>query len=266
MVKRTSGTGNEVKIGFMNVIVKNYLLANAEKLLGLSKEATAWHHGVLSLRSFSHLMDLLNYPEPEPEPEPEPTKGKEGDDEDDADESENGSAASDDDGSEHDEDDEVEGFSEDDSEWDSESDEAVMDAEAEKVKDVALAYAVKHWLHHASKATVEIAEDLSLEEVFWKPKSLIRRRWLIEYARLNPAAFEDIDLDRDLSALHVAASVGFSQLVVALIKHGHQEEISLRDKNDDTPVCDRFTFTKMCRNADITTVTFSSLFWTSEYC
>jgi hypothetical protein len=85
---------------------------------------------------------------------------------------------------------------------------------------------------------VEIAEDLSLEEEFWKPKSLIRRRWLIEYARLNPSTFEEIDLDRDLSALHVAASVGFSQLVVALIKHGHQDELNLRDTNDDTPVCD----------------------------
>ena len=40
MVKRIDGTGNEVKIGFMNMVVKNHLLANAEKLLGFSKEAS----------------------------------------------------------------------------------------------------------------------------------------------------------------------------------------------------------------------------------
>lgn len=236
VVKRTGGSGTEVKICFMNVVVKSHLLANAEKLLGLSKEATAWQHGVLSLRSFSHLMERLNYPEPEPEPEPEPAEGKEGDDDDDADDaSEDASEASDDDDGD-DSDDDVEDLSEDDSEWDSDSEDEEMDPEKEKVRDVALAYMVKHWLHHASKATAEIAEDLSLEEEFWKPKSLIRRRWLIEYARLNPSAFEDIDLDRNLSALHVAASVGFSQLVVALIKHGHQDELSLRDTNDDTPL------------------------------
>lgn len=236
---RTAGSGTEVKICFMNMVVKSHLLTNAEKLLGLSKEATAWHHGVLSLRSFSHVMELLNYPEPEPEPEPEPAEGKEDEEEDNLDDSsEHLSKASDDDGAEDDWDDELEDFTEDDSDWEFESDDGEMDAESEKVKDTALAYTVKHWLHHASKATVEIAEDLSLEEEFWKPKSPIRRRWLIEYARLNKSIFEDLDLDRDLSALHVAASVGFSQLVVALIKHGHQDELSLRDKNDDTPVCD----------------------------
>jgi len=228
--------------------VKNHLLANAEKLLGLSKEATAWHHGVLSPRSFAHLMDLLNYPE------------------NDDDSSEDESTVSDDDESEIDSDDDTESVSED-FDWDSDSDDEEMKAEAYKAKDIALAYAVKHWLHHASKATVEIAEDLSLKEEFWKPKSLIRRRWLIEYARLNPAAFEEIDLDRDLSALHVAGSIGFSQLVVALIKHGYQDEISLRDANDDTPVCDALAFPViMSHDADFKTVTFGSLFWTSEYC
>ena len=237
--KRPGGSGTEVKICFMNMVVKSHLLANAERLLGLSKDATAWHHGVLSLRSFSHVMELLNYPEPEPEPEPEPAEGKEGEDEDNVDDSsEHSSEASDDDGAEDDSDDDMEDFTEDDSDWDSDSDDEVMDAESEKVKGTALAYTVKHWLHHASKATLEIAEDLSLEEEFWKPKSLIRRRWLIEYARLNQSTFKEIDLDRDLSALHVAASVGFRQLVVALIKHGHQDELTLRDANDDTPVCD----------------------------
>jgi hypothetical protein len=123
---------------------------------------------------------------------------------------------------------------------------------------------VKHWLHHASKATEEIAEELSAEEEFWKPGSLIRRRWLIEYARLNPPAFEDLDLDRNLSALHVAASVGFSQLVVALIKHGHDSELSLRDANDDTPVCN--SRIPVEAEADSHAVAFGCSFWTSQHC
>jgi len=229
--KPTGESGTEVKICFMNKDVKNHLLANAEKLLGLSEEATAWHHGVLSLRSFSHVMELLNYPEP--------AKGIEDEDEDTVDDfSEDLFEVLGDDGAEDHWDDDMDDITEDDFDWDFDSDDEKIDAESEKVKDTALAYTVKHWLHHASKATLEIAEDLSLEEEFWKPKSLIRRRWLIEYARLNPSTFKEIDFDRDLSALHVAASVGFSQLVVALIKHGHQDELSLRDKNDDTPVCD----------------------------
>lgn len=243
VVKRPGGPGSEIRICFMNTVVKSHLLSNAEKLLGLSKDATAWHHGVLSLRSFSHLMEVLNYSEPEPEPEPEAVEGKEGDDEDDEDdaESETGSEVSDDDEAGNDSDSDVD-MSEENSDWDSDSDDEEIDPESERVKDVALAYTVKHWLHHASKATLEIAEDLSSEEDFWKPKSLIRRRWLIEYARLNSSAFEDIDLDRDLSALHVAASIGFSQLVVALMNNGHKEELNLRDSNDDTPVCDAQSF------------------------
>jgi hypothetical protein len=229
--ERTGGNRTEVKICFMNKVVKSHLLANAEKLLGLSEEATAWQHGVLSLRSFSHVMELLNYPEP--------AEGKEDEEEDNVDDpSEHSSEALGEDGAKDYSDVNMEDITRDDSHWGSYSDNEKMDAEPEKVKDTALAYTVKHWLHHASKATVEIAEDLSLEKEFWEPKSLIRRRWLIEYARLNPSTFGEIDFDRDQSALHVAASVGFSQLVVDLIKHGHQDELRLRDKNDDTPVCD----------------------------
>jgi hypothetical protein len=99
---------------------------------------------------------------------------------------------------------------------------------------------VKHWLHHASKATAEIAEDLSLEEDFWKKGSLIRWRWLMEYERLTEK-FENFDLDQDFPALHIASSVGFTQLVLKLIANGHRDELTLRDKLDNTPVGYLFT-------------------------
>lgn len=53
-------------------------------------------------------------------------------------------------------------------------------------------YTVKYWLRHASKATREIAEDLSLEKEFWDPDSRIRRRWLVEYCRMTNT-FEGFD-------------------------------------------------------------------------
>lgn len=225
--ERTSPT--DIKICFMNVVVKTHLLDNAPKLLGLSKEATEWQHGVLSLRSFSYLMEKLSYPEPEKELEPEELEAR-----DDDDENVSEDEVEEDD---EDEDEEQEDYDEDGSDW-SEEEEEEMDEEAKRVKDVALGYMVKHWLHHASKATTEIAEDLSLEEEFWSQNSPIpiRRRWLVEYERLT-RAFDDFDLDKDMTALHIAASVGFTQLVVALFKNGHQGELNLRDKMFNTPVC-----------------------------
>jgi hypothetical protein len=130
VVKRTSPT--EVRICFMNVVIKTHLLDNASKLLGLSKEATEWHHGVLSLRSFSHLMEKLDYPEPEKEPDHEEAK----DDNDDEAEAENEDTPDD-------EESDMEDYSDSESEW-SEDDVEELDEEAEAVKDVALAYMVKH--------------------------------------------------------------------------------------------------------------------------
>ena len=108
------------------------------------------------------------------------------------------------------------------------------DPEAILLEGLALSYTVKHWLSHASKATTEIAEALSLEEDFWKTDSIIRRRWLTEHTRLD-GAFKTFDR-QDIKGLHVAGAIGFRQLVVALMKNGHQDEINQRDGWDNTPV------------------------------
>jgi hypothetical protein len=82
---------------------------------------------------------------------------------------------------------------------------------------------------------LEIAEDLSLEEDFWKPESSIRSRWLSEYNRLCPGNLDGFKLST-LTGLHVAAAMGFMQLVASLIKNGHAEEIHQRHSLVNTPV------------------------------
>lgn len=117
------------------------------------------------------------------------------------------------------------------------------DDDVELVKDKALVYAVKHWLHHASKATLDIAEDLSLEEDFWRPDSVIRQRWLADFCRLT-TVLGDFPY-KSFNALHVAASVGFRQLVAALIRHGHKDELRQRDEWFNTPVSAALNFSSI---------------------
>lgn len=267
-------TEKEIKICFMNAVVKEHLLDNAAKLLGLSKDAIERNHGVLALRSFSHLMEGLAFPEPEEITEisedhithEDSSSHKEEEEEGNffgglfGDEDNNGEQNSEDD-SDSDSEDSSDSDEDSDSEyndWDEEESEcgctscqkrsSIKDAEAKKVNEAALPYMVKHWLHHASRATM-IADVISLEVEFWQQKSRVRRRWLLRYADLTGAFenFQDPDLDGDLTALHVAASVGFTELVAALIKNGHQEEVYLRDVLFNSPVClDEFVANALC--------------------
>jgi hypothetical protein len=261
-VRRTGK--NEVKVGFLSVFVKTHLLEHSKRLLGLDEEETRWQHGVMALRSFEHVSQRLSFPETvkkavstvapshigegeghteesaagvEGEGEEEGEEEGENVDEDQEEENEEADET-------EDEDEEVEGETEDEEEeeeeWDSDSDssddesEAEDDPEAEEIRDKALPYTVKHWLHHASKADLEIAENLSLEEDFWKPDSIIRRRWLVEYHRLTEHLY-GCD-KKTLTALHVAAAVGFRYLVAALMRNGHAEELNTRDSLVNTPV------------------------------
>lgn len=249
----------EYTVSFMNMVVKRHLQENSRTLLGLSDEETKWQHGMIALRCFAHLTDRLSQPDPEKEEETTDGKGAtdaeepqaandgaEGDDEEKGNENEDGEGQGDQDeegenGEEHGEDwEDEEGYEEyeevdEDSDWSEETPKEDVDSQPEEPKATkTLGYTVKHWLHHASKATLEIAEDLSLEEDFWKPDSDVRRRWLAEYNLLTND-FEDFDLST-LTALHVAASIGFTQLVASLMKHGHDKEKDQRDSLANTPV------------------------------
>ncbi|KAK0757534.1 hypothetical protein N5P37_010261 [Trichoderma harzianum] len=243
-LKRTSKADSVVC--FVNIIVKTHLSENAKELLGLSKEEIKWQHGVIALRCFTHIKDTLDFPMPDPAPKESAAEISDKDDQHNPDQdeaqSEHASAAEqvddeeeEDDDDEDDEDDEDEySDSEEMYEDEDEEDEEEDDPEVEMVKDKALAYTVKHWLHHASNATLEIAEDLSFEDDFWKPDSTIRRRWMIEYARMT-TTFDNFDY-KTLNGLHVAAAIGFRQLVAALIRNGHEAEIKERDSLVNTPL------------------------------
>ncbi|RFU76297.1 multiple ankyrin repeats single kh domain-containing [Trichoderma arundinaceum] len=239
-LKRASKSDSVVCFG--NIIVKTHLCENAKTLLGLSDEEIKWQHGVLALRCFSHIKDSLDFPTPEPTSEENIAGDAAEADNDNAGEQEDVEQVDDqyDDVNDieqvNDESEEEDEYSESDEMYEAEEEEEDEedDPEIELVRDKALAYTVKHWLHHASKATLEIAEDLSLEDDFWNPDSTIRRRWMIEYARMT-TTFDDFDY-KTLTGLHVAASIGFRQLVSALIRNGHEAEIQQRDSLVNTPL------------------------------
>jgi ankyrin repeat protein len=223
---------SETRVCFIEGVVRTYLCENSHRLLGLSEDDTKLQHGMMALRSFTHIMDTLNFPVVEAEMVEE-----DGDAQKDGVESEDGSEHSEIDDEGQDaatdyNDDDNDAYSSD--EDDDLEDEADEDPEALIIMNKSLAYPVKHWLHHASKATLEIAEDLSLEQEFWNKDSIIRRRWLTEYVRLT-STFKYWSR-AEFSGLHVASSLGFRQLVASLIRNGHEADISLRDSYFYTPL------------------------------
>lgn len=205
---------NKPTVSFINLVVKTHLFDNAKTLLGLSEEGIKWQQGVLTHRCLSHLKNLFNYPEQEPTPDPPvaPPAAP--------------PAA------------ETAETAEPEADKNAEEEPSVSPEEKEvleKIKeDKTSAYAVKHWLHHASKATLDMAEELSLDEEFWKPSSLIRRRWLAGYCGLTDV-LNNFQYQH-FNSLHVAASIGFSRLVGALIRNGYRDEITKRDEMFNTPV------------------------------
>lgn len=235
------------KVGFMNSVVKGHLLENAKELLGLPEEEIKWQHGVLALRSFSHVkqrydVSVLEQPVESAQPEDVNDAGQEenGVDADARHSNGEDNAEDEDDGENDDGDNEDSGEGSEDGEDDGDEEEEEEEEEAEEEEAPAdflgLPYMIKHWLRHASKATQEIAEDLSLEVDFWKSDSNIRRGWLKDYCRLMPT-FDDFD-QTTLTGLHVAASLGFRQLVAALIRNGDADksEIKIRDSLINTPL------------------------------
>ncbi|KAL2674225.1 hypothetical protein Neosp_012676 [[Neocosmospora] mangrovei] len=206
---------SETTVCFIDAVVKRHLLENAHRMLGLSEEDIKLQHGMLGLRAFGHVMKALK--------DLGSTEPDEGDDEGQNDQfSDN----------ESDDEDDQDGDDDDDSE--EEEEEEDEDSEAPEIKDKAHAYAVKYWLHHASQATTDIADDLSRETEFWKKDSDIRRRWLTEYHRLTDS-FKNWER-LELTGLHVASAIGFRGLVAALLRNGYDDEKNMRDSLCYTPL------------------------------
>lgn len=141
-IKRASNT-----ISFMNIVVKTHLLENAKQLIGMSDEEKKWQHGVLALRSFSHVNDQFNFPEQE---KAEGAKEEASEQDQDKDEDEDDETSEDGEDDSDDEDDDEEESEESESEWDSEAEE---DPEADILRD------------RASKLTLEASNNPDLESL-----------------------------------------------------------------------------------------------------
>ncbi|KAK6835123.1 hypothetical protein PG987_009817 [Apiospora arundinis] len=229
------------KVSFKHSVVKSHLIENARELLGMSKDEVKWQHGILAHRCFEHVKNAFDIEitvTSNEEQDEESNEEEEADsDEDDSDNESNDSSESYDDEYYEESDtesDEEEGRKRKMTNMDSQDEETDNRPEEEQIMDLARAYMVKYWLRHASKATFQIAEDLGAEEDFWVRESHIRRRWLIEYQRLTNT-LHGFDIST-WNALHVASAVGFQDLVAALIRNGHKDEITRRDELKNTPL------------------------------
>ncbi|KAJ4245039.1 hypothetical protein NW762_014247 [Fusarium torreyae] len=223
---------------FTEAVVKSHLLRNAQKLLGLTSDDIKLQHGILGFRAFSHILEKFDFPpieipdeEDEEEDEDEDENGDD-DEHDDAEEEEGDHEERQDDGNEGQNHDAESVLSEESS--NDEEEEKDEDPEAPYLKDKALAYAVKNWLPHASEATADIAEALSLEEKFWGGVSIIRTRWLTEHTRLV-GSFKWYDRSL-MTGLHVVAAIGFRQLASALMDNGYNMDKHSSDADFFTPL------------------------------
>lgn len=216
---------NTNRVSFLTSKVKEHLTKNAERLLGLSKEETDRQHGVLALRCFSHVMRCFETSKPTKTSLAEDDLATFAEEDDGSTEASTGIQTITDAISIRSTDVEAES----DYKFEVWSDDDVPEDHPSK-------YIAKHWLRHASKATDEVAELLSQEDVFWNPKSPVRKRWLREYKKVDDfRSFKRLSL-KGLSALHVASSVGFPRLVSALLKNGHIGELHTYDTLGSTPV------------------------------
>lgn len=256
IVLKGDDNSSESTVCFAEAVVKTHLLENAHKLLGLTSEDIKLQHGILGLRAFSHVLEMFDFPlDSIPETQENDAGGNadpvednvaEGEEDNNQQESNSNQPVS-----ENDDDDaassppeepsnngEAEEDEDDDDEEDQvEEQEEDEDPEAAYLKNIAEAYAVKYWLSHASQATADIAEALSLEKKFWEGGSVLRRRWLTEHNRLTDS-FKYYSRS-DLTGLHVAAAIGFRELVSALMDNGYDGDKLLYDSDWSIPVSDR---------------------------
>ncbi|RSM07674.1 hypothetical protein CDV31_008567 [Fusarium ambrosium] len=224
-----SNTKSDTTVCFIDPVVKKHLLENAHKMLGLSEEDVKLQHGMLGLRAFDHVMKALK--------DISTTQPDEGDDgEEDGQSTDDESDGEDDDDDDEEEEEEDDGGDDDDDDDDNDDGEEDEDEDPEALDIIgkAHAYAIKYWLHHASQATTDIADDLSKEVEFWKKDSVIRRRWLTEHHRLTDS-FKNYER-AELTGLHVASAIGFRGLVAALLKNGYDDEKNMRDSLCYTPL------------------------------
>lgn len=219
------------KVSFLNAAVKSHLLLNAEELLGMSEEDLKLQHGLLALRCIAHAKQVFDVDtaldiDNETDSDLEYYEGS--DDDDNSNEKDDGD------------------YEEEEGDYEEEEGHEyyVEDGDAEDRKEIcgpALEYAVTHWIRHASKATLEMADNLVVEhEEFWTAGSLIRRRWLTQFYRLTKNLKDSYYLSdvREWTAIQIVSAFGFRDLVKALIRNGHEGEIAGQCEDGESPVRD----------------------------
>ncbi|CAG1970192.1 unnamed protein product [Fusarium graminearum] len=229
--------GGEPTVCFAFPVVKVHLLDNAHKLLGLTEDGIKLQHGILGFRAFSHITEAFGeFADEVADETQESVDGDEGNvesvaDQEEVEDNQDHEATGTVDGNENNDDNASESSNDEEEEDEEYEDE---DPEAPRLKNIALAYAVIYWLDHASQATADIAEALSLEHKFWERESKIRRRWLTELNRMT--AVFDYFQRAQLTGLHVAAAIGFRNLVSALLDNGYAEDINTYDDLNNQPL------------------------------
>ncbi|KAL2689146.1 hypothetical protein Neosp_003198 [[Neocosmospora] mangrovei] len=97
-------------------------------------------------------------------------------------------------------------------------------------------YPLEYWLGHAIKGKAELAEDLvrNLPD-FWRRKSHMRDAWLAGYLKATPGLNPDLGCE-GMTALHIAALVGYSGLAERLLRQGHKDECVAINEKGYTPL------------------------------
>jgi ankyrin repeat protein len=222
----------ECRVTFLHDSARTRLQERAKELLGLGEEDLKMQHGAMALRSFSTVLKALTPPK----------EFYDADDDDDDDEGDDDGAPTAGEG---------------------DTQERVTNEVVVEEPEEALDYCLEYWLRHAQQATVDVVDNLNIDQAFWALTSDVRTKWWTEYTRID----DDYEELSDMTALHVAAFFGFTPLVERLLKSeesaGHQDEIRQRDSWDNQPVSGTSSFSKS-GNDEYHTDCSIQLHWAAE--
>jgi hypothetical protein len=188
----------ECTVTFLHDSARSRLQDSAKELLGLEEEDLKMQHGAMALRSFSNVLKSLTPPK----------EFEDADDDDDEDMLTTG---------------------------ETKPQEHITNTMVVEEPEEALNYCLEHWLRHAQEATVDVVDNLNLDQAFWALTSDVRKKWWTEYTKID----DDYEELSNMTALHVAAFFGFTPLAERLLESnesGHRDEIRTRDSWDNQPV------------------------------
>jgi len=202
-----SGYSFSTRVAFIHPMAKEALLTHdMRNLIGLAgadgdeETEVRWQHGIVGLRCFTYVLDVLGSSLDDAEVTLERI----------APSTENQTEAEIDD-------------------LFPEEDDASVTSNDEDSN--ALEYPLRYWLEHGHKSTADFVSTLDIKHRFWSAESTARRRWWAHYAR-----GEELDNHKNMTALHVAAYFGSLPLVDSLLESGHEHEIHAHDTWENQPL------------------------------